>query len=304
MDNRYLWDRTGEPDPEIQRLEQMLGEFRHRPRRVNRWPAAIAAAALIAFSSWLFRAPQTGWQFERLSAKGDVLQHSLLPTGGTLETDSVSRAQLQIADIGTLQLDPDTHVKLISSKTNNYRVVLDHGTIHALITAPPRNFFVDSPGGVAVDLGCKYTMQVDRTTGNGRLEVELGWVAFEAQGRESFIPAGAACSTSRDKGPGIPVMLSSPAFRGAVAQYEANGTLQDLLATASHDDVFSLWHVLQRVPEYERKAVYKQMAALSPVPPQVTEEGVLQLDRKMLDAWWDSFGLNDASFWREHDRNT
>jgi len=32
MNGDYLWDRTGEPDPEIQQLEAVLGTLRHQPR--------------------------------------------------------------------------------------------------------------------------------------------------------------------------------------------------------------------------------------------------------------------------------
>ena len=32
MKDDYLWDRTGQPDPEIQQLEEILGELRYQPR--------------------------------------------------------------------------------------------------------------------------------------------------------------------------------------------------------------------------------------------------------------------------------
>lgn len=32
MKEDYLWDKTGEPDPEIQQLEQLLGTLRYQPR--------------------------------------------------------------------------------------------------------------------------------------------------------------------------------------------------------------------------------------------------------------------------------
>src|SRR5436190_9286975 len=31
----YLWDKTGEPDPEIQQLEQVLGSLRYQPRSLD-----------------------------------------------------------------------------------------------------------------------------------------------------------------------------------------------------------------------------------------------------------------------------
>jgi hypothetical protein len=32
MNENYLWDRTGEPDPEVQQLEEILGTLRHQGR--------------------------------------------------------------------------------------------------------------------------------------------------------------------------------------------------------------------------------------------------------------------------------
>jgi hypothetical protein len=40
MNGDYLWDRTGESDPEIQQLEEVLGTLRHQPR-----PLEIPAGA-------------------------------------------------------------------------------------------------------------------------------------------------------------------------------------------------------------------------------------------------------------------
>ena len=34
-DGDYLWDKTGEPDPEIQQLEEILGTLRYQPRRLE-----------------------------------------------------------------------------------------------------------------------------------------------------------------------------------------------------------------------------------------------------------------------------
>jgi hypothetical protein len=61
MKDDYLWDKTGEPDPQIQQLEEILGSLRYQPkplelpehlplpRRQNYFPwLAIAAALLIA----------------------------------------------------------------------------------------------------------------------------------------------------------------------------------------------------------------------------------------------------------------
>ncbi len=69
MNDDYLWDKTGQPDPQIQQLEEILGKLRYQPkplvipddvrvpRRRNYFPLlAIAASillAIVAGSVWL-----------------------------------------------------------------------------------------------------------------------------------------------------------------------------------------------------------------------------------------------------------
>lgn len=35
MNEEYLWDKSGEPDPEIQELEETLGSLRYQPKRLD-----------------------------------------------------------------------------------------------------------------------------------------------------------------------------------------------------------------------------------------------------------------------------
>lgn len=48
IDEDYLWDKTGEPDPEIQQLEQVLGTLRYQPRPLD-IPAGLAPGHKRAF---------------------------------------------------------------------------------------------------------------------------------------------------------------------------------------------------------------------------------------------------------------
>ncbi len=50
MSDDYLWDRSGEPDPEIQELEQTLGALQYRPRELQ-IPATVEAGR----TSWFPR---------------------------------------------------------------------------------------------------------------------------------------------------------------------------------------------------------------------------------------------------------
>jgi hypothetical protein len=157
-----------------------------------------------------------------------------------------------------------------------------------------------------VDLGCAYTLEVG-DDGRSVVTVESGWVSFENDGHESFIPAGARSVTWKGREPGTPFFTDAdPRFvialealdaaaPGSAHQQEA---LAALLPVARRDDALSLWHLLARLEGEQRGAVYDRLAALVPPPAGVTRDGVLRGERAMLDAWWNGLELGDVDWWR------
>jgi len=70
---------------------------------------------------------------------------------------------------------------------------------------------------------------------------------------------------------------------------------------ARKNDALTLWHLLSRVSDADRPGVYDRLASLAPPPAGVSREGILRLDRPMLDAWWSSFGFGDINLWRTYE---
>jgi hypothetical protein len=234
-----------------------------------------------------------------------------LQAGQTLETDQNSRATITDNATGEVDVDPDTRLRAVQSRSGTKRLALDRGTIHAQIWAPAGSFVVDTPSAVAVDLGCVYTLHVD-DSGNGLLQTSFGWVGFKLNGHESFIPTGAACATHPNSGPGTPYFEDAPTrLREALAQFdsrsatpaERSAALGIVLSEARKRDALTLWHLLSRADESDRSRVYDRLASLVPAPAGVTREGILRLDRTMLDSWWNQLGLGDVRLWRNWERN-
>lgn len=257
MNNDYLWNHSGPPDPEIQRLESLLAEFRHvkrplvfpaetlasstKPRgillQMSSLPRLAAAAVVLLalglsafFSLSPTNAPDAGpgWDVADLEGTPQIGSQTIsgnqttmkLHVGQTLTTNSTSRASLSDNDLGEIKIDPNSRVRLLQTDDNHKRIQLDVGTIHAAIWAPPGQFVVDTPSAVAVDLGCAYTLQV-APDGSGTIRTTLGWVGFHLKGRDSFIPAGAMCLTRPKVGPGTPYFEdSSESFREALHLFD------------------------------------------------------------------------------------
>jgi len=175
----------------------------------------------------------------------------------------------------------------------------------------PGEFTVDTPSAIAVDLGCSYTLEVD-DSGAGLLRTKLGWVGFKLDGHEAFIPAGAVCATRPKIGPGTPYFDdASASFRAALSKFDFGASTPDarsaelgkILAESRQRDALTVWHLLARVDESERGSVYDRLATLVPPPSGVSRQGILRLDQKMLDLWWNQLGLGDASLWRTWERS-
>ena len=345
MSDDYLWDKSGEPDPEIEKLERTLaplgdrdaplvlpeeggapardvpepGRDRRRTReaKLERFLIPVAAAVLVVAGGVtlaLWPRPTNGWAVARIEGAPRVGARAIAATGRLavgdwLETDASSRARVTVGPeargIGELLVEPGSRLRLLESGDQQQRLELALGAMTAIITAPPRQFVVETPSARAVDLGCAYTLEVD-PAGGALVTVLAGWVSFEIDGRESFIPAGARCATRPASGPGTPCFTdASSAFKNALALLDVATDdaarapqLETVLREARREDALTLWHLLAQLSGEERDAVYTRLAALVPPPAGVTREGVLAGDHAMLDRWWDELGFGDMKWWR------
>ena len=318
MSDEYLWDRSGPPDPEIERLEQRLAPLRYRHRadlagaraaRSRAWLAAAAAVLLAAVATWTLRGPAAGantaWRVATVEGaarvNGRAAEVSMkLGAGQLVHTGGASQLTLEAEDLGRIDLGPDSELRAAT----NRKVALNRGMLHAFIWAPPREFVVDTPSARAVDLGCEYTLNVD-PDGNGLLRVSLGWVAFQFHNQESFIPAGAECVTRKREGPGIPYYQDAPeALKHALGRYERGdgAALEQILQTARPRDGLTLWHLLTRVPDARRPEVFDRFAQLVPLSASISRDQVLRKNTQMIDLCWDALNLENTGWWRGWER--
>jgi hypothetical protein len=320
-DDDTLWTKRGELPEDLARLEADLASLDLPPEpdwdavpvpvRVPVWrrpvarayawaTAAVLAVAAIA-GQWLVR---DAWHVEALAGSpsvGGLAIGQRLAMGSALACDESSKARLLVGGLGRVDLEPGSVLRRVPGGRGERRLALDHGTLHASISAPPRLFIVETKSGVATDLGCAYTLSVDRE-GQGRLAVTSGRVVLGRADRESFVPAGAWCPIT-PAGAGLPRRdYASAAFLEALAMYDqpncAATVLDTVLERAEASDALTLWHLLPRVQGTNRERVARRIAALIEVPAEVAIERVLALEPAALDAWWAAIGMGPAVDWR------
>ena len=310
-DDRYLWDKSGPVDRDIEHLERKLHvlryegdapQMRHGVRRRRIAPFAIAAVLTLAAGvTWImFQSVDTNGTWNVVAMMGTPTIDSVplvgegrLAVGDWLETDNNAQVRVEVADIGDVTVHPNSRLRLLVSEADKrHGLQLARGSIEAFIFAPPRLFFVETASAVAVDLGCQYLLQVDEQ-GTGRLEVRSGWVSFEHDAIDSIVPRGGVCQTRAGIGPGTPYFNdTSDEFVQALVEFDFEDGGEDamnvVLTQARSRDTLTLWHLLSRVDGAQREQVFDHMTSFSPLPDEVTRDGVLRLDEQMLEDWWDA----------------
>jgi hypothetical protein len=273
-------DNTGIANNNTSRVGDTNNDKRDLGRRTNRLPKESGSTGACAVAR-LEGAPVIGNAL--LTDKGKIA------VGEWLETDSTSRAEITVGEIGHVEVAPNTRIQLVEARENEHRLQLAVGQMHAKIYAPPRIFFVQTPTAEAIDLGCEYTLDVDED-GTSILRVQSGWVAFVCNGRESLVPEGARSITRRGFAPGTPYFESaSEQFKQAINKFDfekgGNRELAVLIKEATARDTLTLWHLLSRVGKTERIRLYDRMVGFVSLPDDVTRAGILRLDKEMLRLW-------------------
>lgn len=299
----YLWDGTGAPDPEVERLERLLGRYRHRggdtraPRSQLRLlrGAGIAAALAAGVMFYLALVPRDGYLVS------DNLGDTWYAQAGDVLDVGASGAKVTIASLGDVEIEDGSRVRIVDTGTRAHALFLERGALRATITAAPRVFQVGTPSGLSIDLGCEYRLEVTEEE-RSRLSVITGQVAFTYEGREVYVPAGASCESAHGRGPTPPIFDDAPhelkelveklSATGVYAKFPTKlpydeGLLERLLDFDERADALPLFAMMtdSGLPHGMRGAIFDRLHAVFDCPDDVTRPGILAGDARMREDW-------------------
>jgi hypothetical protein len=317
----YLWDRSGEVDRDIERLESLMSELRYQPQplawehivakprrrifRLRYWaPLAVAAVLLIGIAfSWRSRFNwQSGepWAVAAVAGSPRIADvpfsgDARLPVGQVLETDDASRATLHVAELGVLDVEPNSRVRLLRTTAKRHSVALDYGTVTAYMWAPPFSLSIETESAALFDLGCSFSLHAEKN-GLATVQVLSGWISFQDGARKIVVPAGGEAIARPGVGPGTPYFTASaPAFKRAVADYDSHPNdasardvaLDAMLHSAAKRDAYTLLTLFEQVGPEQRPRLLDRLATFVPIPAGFTRGDVLSLRSDAINHYWE-----------------
>jgi hypothetical protein len=299
-DEDYLWDRSGE-DADAARFEKLLSPLAHDApldelrlgRKRSRLPLMIGiatpiAAALVLVLVWprgggaSGHCVGVGMVFESegtVACNGEALSIGVLPINGQLDTGK-SSAEITIADIGTATLSPNTIVRLDhTSIGKRHQLFLQEGKMHAKVLAPPKIFAVATPSAQVTDLGCEYTLEIDRD-GAGVIRVITGKVELETgNGAVVMAPAGTHGRLLPGRRASLPLSdRAGPKITAAVAELEAGkpDAIAKVLAAAGKEDAITIANLARVAAATDKRRVLERLAQLVAAPQCTTIDEALE----------------------------
>lgn len=321
----YLWDPAAPAVNEVEALENSLAPARFEVTRKpltlpaakpahSGWfirPAFAVAASLVlvvagASIFWSWRSNWTAgapWTVAIARAAG-ASERTQLRLDEPMHLDAAASAQIEIARIGTMRVEPGSSLTLVESSSRRHRVQMDAGAVSVRVWAPPGKFAFNTPAGTVLDMGCIFDLSVE-ADGTSRVTVKTGWVELENGWGEVLVPAGASSVMTAAARPGVPIFDDADArFIEAVRTFEEAtedrvrvSALQAIVETARKRDVYSLL-LLARYSGVEwQRPLLERAAQLAPPPTPGTVDAIIAGEMDKLWAWKDTLGLPPPKSW-------
>ena len=314
----YLWDPASAPADEVRAVESALEPLRFDPQlrqlvvrapaatphRSRRWLYGLgAAAAVVLIAGTLFLQSRSRWPQGQpwVISAGPAAAPDRLAVAAPLLLSGSDEARIRIARIGTMSVKGDARLTLQSTGGSRHRLVLDRGSVHVRVWAPPGSINIQTPAGEVIDLGCEFDLSVD-AAGSIGLSVRSGWVLIANSLGETLVPAGAASDMRADRRPGAPVFIDAPTvFQTAVRAFETDAgdvaaNVDAIVTSARARDVLTLLVLVQRgATGSDRFAA--RAAVLAPPPAGVSLADVVRGEAYAMDRWRQSLPLPPPKGW-------
>lgn len=210
--------------------------------------------------------------------------------GQYIVTNDTSRAELMIADIGKVIIEPNTKLMIVKGQDGKNKLSVVYGTIDADMKQGPASVPVELPSATANDISGSYKLTVDNT-GDGLFYVRSGKVEVTSGEKVSVVPAGSMVMTKRDKGVGTPFnAASSPVLKKALFDFDFgtcdNACISAIMSNATASDVVTLVNLIPKVEDDIRNQVYTRAVAFAPPPPGVPRtDSIPFLNEEQMENW-------------------
>ena len=177
-----------------------------------------------------------------------------------------------------------------SSIEKNLGLEIKKGKLSIFSEDDANVFKIILSGADIYDLGSESTINVINES-NFIVTCNLGYIEMENGDEYSLLNERSECSSTNEH-VGIPYRIDAPdAVRKMIKLFWNNlnnkAYIQNLLNILKFEDGITLWNLLRRVNDDNRRFVFKRMVEYFPLPKNISKDAILALDELALRNWLD-----------------
>jgi hypothetical protein len=236
----------------------------------------------------IFLAKGKSWEVKKLRIDNTSYSETFanLNENEIVETNSITRLEIQIPDLGSVFVDPDSKIERMGVS----KIRLLRGSILAMKDGAKDFLSIEVPGAEIKDYFLGGQLKLSLTDPKvSILEVIDGWTSIKKDNLETLVLSKHFCKIIADSGVGLPYhSASSKEFVEAVNDYGfknpgSEETLISVLTRAEVSNSVTLWNLMKRVTRKQRDmVVYTIIGLLGDQPQGITDDGLKTLDSQML----------------------
>ncbi len=239
-----------------------------KPFSVKKYIPWILGIILILIAGYLYLTQSKDWKIIQINGTV-LLNNEVINSPGdfsvnsALQTEDNSSAKLEIINVGTIEVDPNT--KLTRNGTNSLKIQSGR-IVKNPVKQTESIFIITDLADFNEDLNSQFELSVNEEKNS--LFVYQGIVKINLKGFESIVPEGFACEVKKNRY-AIPYNPESDQqlinllkeFAGP-----ADPNLVLITSLASANDALSVWHVLQLTSELNRAIALNKLKELNAPP--------------------------------------
>lgn len=208
----------------------------------------------------------------------------------SLVTDSFSKAVINVPNTARIEVDANSFLILQKAKDKQNRIKLVKGNIRIINSSLMPYLSIEVDHSVIQDRGGTFEISIDDNS-IVAIKVDYGYVEIEQKGRTYFIDEGYTCEIRPNSHPGTPYRINAPEeLKSEIKKFDyengGDNSLQQIISLSTESDMLTLLALIERVSESFRSTLFNKISAYFPPPTGVTLEGIVKLDRDMLEKWW------------------
>lgn len=214
-----------------------------------------------------------------------------LEQNSSLKTENDSRVIINVPHTGTIRVEPNSSIQLLTAKSGNNVISFKSGSLKIVTNSDLPDFKIKFTNFDLIDYGASYTVSFDPLN-NIDLVVEFGYVGIRKADSEIFINENYSCKIINREIVSTPFRTdASSEFIDLVLSYEKTDNTTELLdkitSKAREEDALTLLELLKKVSAVDRQILFQSISNFFPPPIGVTRNGIMRLDPDMLQMWWE-----------------